>query len=98
MKNLVFSLPENPNPKIFGSEYWKAFEILASNIPCDSCRIHAEEFVSYWHDLVNVKTSKEIFNKKNFLKYNLIITFRFIIFKLLLLVAILLLIFIYLKK
>lgn len=66
---LTYNLPDDPNPVVFGPEFWKAFEDLASKIPCSICKDEGESFVSFWHDLKNFDLGKPIFNRDNFEKW-----------------------------
>lgn len=63
---VCYDLPTDKNPSVFGPVYWNAFHDLASRIPCDGCKEHAESFITYWHDLVNIHTGKPIYDQVNF--------------------------------
>lgn len=65
-KNIAFSLPTSVKPEDFGSAYWQAFNKLASELPCTSCRAEAISFVNFWHDLKNQDLGKPIYDKQNF--------------------------------
>lgn len=59
-------LPNTVNPDIFGPKYWEAYHKLTNMIPCTGCRNQAVPFMNFFHDTVNVKTDKPIFDKDNF--------------------------------
>lgn len=61
-----FSLPTTSNTEIFGPAYWKAFHQLAHQVPCSGCRDFAEKFMVFFHDMVNIKLSRPIYDQKNF--------------------------------
>lgn len=65
-KLITFNLPSDSDPNIFGKEFWSAFHKLAAEIPCESCRGEAEKFVIFWHDSVNLKLGKPLYDEKNF--------------------------------
>ena len=54
-----------------GKMIWQKLEKTVKEIDCDTCRDHALELISFWHDLVNMGLGKPAFNEKNFNKiYN----------------------------
>lgn len=61
-----FHLPKSPDPDVFGSAYWRAFHKLAADIPCSHCRGFAEQFMSFFHDLVNTKLGKPLYDANNY--------------------------------
>lgn len=63
---VTLKLPNNPNPQVFGSKYWEAFHKLAQMVPCPACRSKAVPFMSFFHDVVNNQTGKELYDKKNY--------------------------------
>jgi hypothetical protein len=65
-EELTFDLPTSVDPSVFGPPYWKAFEKLATSVPCSLCRGDAENFISFMHDYVNLKTKKSLYDKNNF--------------------------------
>lgn len=65
-ETLCFDLPASFDPSIFGSKYWNAFHSLASKIPCGMCRGFAEKFIVFFHDTVNMKLGKPLYDKENF--------------------------------
>lgn len=66
---ITLTLPNNPNPDIFGPKYWHGFHKLTENIPCPGCRGKAVPFMKFFHDVVNKETGKPIFDKDNFNKH-----------------------------
>lgn len=66
---ITLSLPNNPVPTVFGPKYWEAYHKLSERIPCPGCRSEAVPFISFFHDVVNQKKGKPIFNKENFNKH-----------------------------
>lgn len=65
-KTVCYDLPTTTNPEIFGPHYWAAFHDLGSRVPCPGCRGFAEKFLVFFHDTVNVKTGKPLYDKENF--------------------------------
>lgn len=63
---VTYRLPKSKDTKVFGPEYWAAFHDLANRIPCDGCREDTNSFMVFWHDLVNIKTGKKVYDQKNF--------------------------------
>lgn len=74
MQKVCYTLSTSVDTSVFGPTYWEAFHDLASRIPCVGCKEHAESFMRYWHDLVNVHTGKPVFDQANFNKWNEIIS------------------------
>lgn len=66
---VTLTLPKDSNPAVFGPKYWQSFHRLSENIPCPSCQEKAVPFMKFFHDLVNFKTQKPIFDKDNFNKH-----------------------------
>ena len=66
---VVLSLPNDPDSRIFGPKYWKAYHQLTERIQCSICRSDAVPFMNFFHDYVNRKTRKPIFDKENFNKH-----------------------------
>lgn len=66
---LVYELPTDKNPEVFGSKYWSAFHDLARNIPCSDCRTEAESFMKFFHDLKNFELGKPVKYKENFIEW-----------------------------
>ena len=57
-----------------GKKIWQELERTVKKIDCETCRDHAIELVSFWHDVVNAGLGKPLFNPKNFNKiYNQIL-------------------------
>lgn len=65
-KVMCLRLPNSSNPEVFGRPYWAAFHKLAADVPCDKCRHFAEKFMIFFHDTVNMKLGKPIYNQQNF--------------------------------
>lgn len=63
---VTLKLPNNPNPQVFGSKYWESFHKLAEMVPCPACRSKAVPFMSFFHDVVNKETGKQLYDKKNY--------------------------------
>lgn len=66
---ITLALPTNSDPAVFGPKYWETFHKLADRIPCPSCRAKAVPFMSFFHDIVNLKTEKPLYDKENFNKH-----------------------------
>ena len=65
--NLVlFRLPANHDPYVFGAPFWEARHALAELTPCPACRIEAVSHEKFFHDYVNIKTDKKIKYKEDF--------------------------------
>ena len=65
-EKICYELPVTPETKVFGPKYWEAFHDLANRIPCGNCRQAGSSFMVFFHDLVNMKLGKPIYNKENF--------------------------------
>lgn len=65
-KQTCYSLPTTKDPDKFGPSWWFAFHDLASKVPCPSCREEAVSFMSFFHDVINQKLKKPLYNKENF--------------------------------
>lgn len=63
---ITVALPNDPDPDVFGPRYWEMYHKITNNIPCPSCRNKAVPFMEFFHDVVNNKTGKKIFNQENF--------------------------------
>lgn len=61
-----YELPENPNPTVFGPKYWAALHSMMSSIPCGTCRGFAEKFMIFFHDVINLKTNKPVYDPANY--------------------------------
>lgn len=61
-----YTLPKNVDPNVFGPYYWKAFHDVADKIPCDLCRPYAQKFMIFFHDVINKKLGKPLFNETNY--------------------------------
>ena len=65
-QTLAFTLPTSPDPTVFGPYYWNAYHTLAKNVPCPACRGFAEKFTVFFHDTVNMKLNKPLYDPQNF--------------------------------
>jgi len=65
-ERLCFELPRTGDSSVFGPHYWAAFHKLAHNVPCSICRGFAEKFIVFFHDTVNKKLGKPIYDQENF--------------------------------
>lgn len=65
-EEVCFNLPRNSDPMVFGPKYWEAFHALSHRIPCGLCRGFAERFMVFFHDTVNLKLGKPLYDKENF--------------------------------
>lgn len=63
---ITLALPNDSDPSVFGPKYWESFHRLADNIPCPGCRSKAVPFMKFFHDVVNIKTEKPVFDPENF--------------------------------
>lgn len=63
---ITLKLPNSTDPDVFGSDYWKARHFLANMTPCPSCRAEAVSHEIFFHDIVNAKTGKKLFNQENY--------------------------------
>lgn len=69
MKNrdkTCFLLPKNPDPTVFGPKYWEALHKMMGDIPCPICRGFAEKFMIFFHDTINKKLLKPVYNQANY--------------------------------
>lgn len=65
-KKMVFVLPTTHYPPAFGPSYWNAIHSLVKEVPCPTCRDYAERFTVFFHDTVNYKLGKPLYDKENF--------------------------------
>lgn len=65
-KLALFRLPNDHNPDVFGAPFWESFHTLSNMIPCPTCRNKAVPFMIFFHDIVNKKTGKKIYDPQNF--------------------------------
>lgn len=65
---VTYELPTSVDGSVFGPSYWQAFHDLASKVPCGGCRQETESFIKFFHDLVNYRLGKQIYDKKNFIE------------------------------
>jgi hypothetical protein len=61
-----FDLPTSSDPAVFGPKYWEAFHSLAHQIPCQACRGFAEKFIIFFHDVVNKKLGRPVYDQANY--------------------------------
>ncbi len=66
MNDNCFLLSNDVDPSVFGPSYWNAFHTLADKVPCPSCQSFATKFISFFHDMVNLKTGKCLYDPANF--------------------------------
>jgi hypothetical protein len=66
LKSITYTLPTVVDPTQFGPYWWSALHDFVSEIPCVACREKAVSFQRYFHDLVNRRLEKPIFDKENF--------------------------------
>lgn len=69
-----YRLPTDVDPSVFGPKYWAAFHDLTSKIPCGTCREFAERFMTFFHDTVNLKLGKPLYDPANFAEISQLIT------------------------
>jgi len=67
--SVTYELSNSKDTTTFGPSFWIAFHDLAKRVPCDGCREHAESFMVFFHDLVNVRKGVPIYNKDNYNKW-----------------------------
>lgn len=65
-EQVCYTLPKDGAPEQWGPKYWTAFHDLAARVPCDGCREEARDFMTFFHDWVNQKTGKPIFDQANY--------------------------------
>lgn len=61
-----YDLPNNSEKEVFGPKYWYALHSIANKIPCPSCREDGVKLMRFAHDLVNLKTAKNLYDPLNF--------------------------------
>lgn len=62
---VTFKLPNSKDTGVFGPRQWEARHFLDQLIPCSACREHAIPLGVFVHDIVNLSTGKQLFNKEN---------------------------------
>lgn len=67
--NPCYNLPSDSDPEKFGPQYWKCLHGTVSKIPCPACQGEAVEMMSFFHDAVNWRLKKPIYNENNFKKW-----------------------------
>lgn len=65
-EKVCYDLPLSADPKVFGPPYWASFHDLAHRVPCPECRSMAEEFMVFFHDVVNKKLAKPTYDQDNY--------------------------------
>lgn len=66
---LTFKLPNSHDPDVFGAPTWEARHFLAEWTPCPGCRSEAVSHEKFFHDYVNLKTEKKLYDKQNYDKW-----------------------------
>lgn len=61
-----YVLPNNVDPNVFGPHYWKAFHNIADRIPCNLCKPFTQKFMIFFHDTVNKKLGKPLYDENNY--------------------------------
>ena len=61
-----YDLPKDVNPDVFGPKYWYALHDITHKIPCPGCRGFAEKFMVFFHDVVNKKLGKDLYDRDNY--------------------------------
>ena len=59
---------ESPRPECWGPLIWSMFDSIARAIPCPKCRGEALEFLTFFHDLVNIQKGSTLYNSPQFLR------------------------------
>lgn len=70
---LQYRVPTSVDPSVFGPAYWRSFHSMAGEVPCPSCRGFAEKFMVFFHDMVNLKTGKPLYDVANFNEFTALI-------------------------
>lgn len=65
-ERLCFNLPRTGDASVFGPYYWNALHTIAGKVPCSICRGYAEKFMVFFHDTVNSKLGKPLYDEANF--------------------------------
>lgn len=73
-ETISYRLPTDVDPTVFGPKYWEAYHNLTSNIPCGTCKEFAVRFMIFFHDVVNLKLGKPLYDPKNFAEISQLIT------------------------
>lgn len=66
---VTLKLPNSIDTKVFGRPYWESFHKLAEMVPCSICQHKAVSFMSFFHDVVNIRTGKSFYDRANFDKW-----------------------------
>ena len=67
-KILTYRVPTTMDSDYY-SPYWDSLHHIVSEIPCSICRNDAEKRMIFFHDSINAKLGKPIFNMQNWKKY-----------------------------
>lgn len=67
-KILTYRLPTSMDSDLY-APYWEALHSITSEIPCSICRKDAEKRMIFFHDSINAKLSKDIYDMANWKKY-----------------------------
>lgn len=73
-ETISYRLPTDVDPVVFGPKYWAAFHDLTNRIPCGTCKEFAVRFMIFFHDLVNLKIGKPLFDPTNFAEMSQLVT------------------------
>jgi len=65
----TYELPTSMDTEVFGKYYWNALHDIAHEIPCSLCRVEAESFMEFFHDFVNFKLDKPLYDESNYTKW-----------------------------
>lgn len=66
---VCYQLPKNMDADVFGKFYWNALHDTVERIPCSICQTEAVSFMSFFHDVVNNKLGKKLYDENNFNKW-----------------------------
>ena len=64
--NVTYNLPDNKDPNVFGPYYWTALHDITNRIPCPLCKPFGQKFMIFFHDVVNKKLDKPLFDPENY--------------------------------
>lgn len=65
-KKVTYNLPVSKDPDTFGPYYWNVLHSTVADIPCGACRGEAVSFMKFFHDRVNLKLKKPLYDEENF--------------------------------
>lgn len=69
-KTLTYRVPTSIDMDISGPYFWKILHNVVDEIPCGICRSDAVKRMVFFHDSVNAKLSKPLFDPKIFDEYS----------------------------